>query len=151
MLDRNTLMSNEQSLALVAATPTLSDNSIDLGDRSTVDDLGNPLNSDPGRGSEVELECQVVETFTSGGAATVTVEVVMADNAALSTNLTVIKQTPAIAKASLVAGSKFRISADLPPGISQRYLGLRYTVGTADGTAGKVTAGIVLDRTTVFA
>jgi hypothetical protein len=53
-----------------------------------------------------------------------------------------------LAKAALIAGYIFAISGRLPPGITQRYLGLQFVIGTATVTAGTVTAGIVLDEQT---
>ena len=55
---------------------------------------------------------------------------------------------PSQALATLIAGYQFRLA--VPPGVSKRYLGLRYTVGTAETTAGKVTAGLVIDKQTNF-
>ena len=49
----------------------------------------------------------------------------MADNGALSANLTVSSETPAIALATLVAGYQFRLGT-VPVGISRRFIGFRW-------------------------
>lgn len=141
LLDNQNLVSNAQNLAQAAAT-YLSDFSIDLGATGTIPGLGGSPNSDPGK-ADIEFLAQVVQTFTSGGAGTLQVNLVMADDAALTTNLTVLASTPVLAKAALVAGYQFRLGCTLPVGITQRYLGLQFIIGTAAMTAGKVTAGII--------
>lgn len=144
LMDKNTLFSDKQSLAQTAGT-YLSDKSIDLGAAAT-DSLGNSPISDIGRGVPIEVLCQVTTAFASSGSATLQVKLVMADDAALSSNLTVLHETAVIAFASLVAGYQFRLGGMPPPGISQRYLGLQYIVGTATTTAGNILAGLVVDR-----
>lgn len=139
------LVSDRQNLAQVAAT-YLSDKSIDLGVTGT-DAFGGTVPSDVGK-SIVKFLAQVVETFTSGGAATLQVNLISADDAALTSNVTVLASTAVLAKAVLIAGYKFLITARLPTGITQRFVGLQYVIATATTTAGKVTAGIVLDEQT---
>lgn len=153
------LVSDAQNLAQVAGT-YLSDKSIDLqSGQGTADGglpaagafgtdyLGGAVPSDPGK-SLLRFLAQVVQTFTSAGAATLQVNLVSADDAALTTNLTVLSSTAVLAKATLVAGYKFLITGRLPPGITQRFVGLQYVIGTATTTAGKVTAGIAIDEQT---
>lgn len=151
LLDANTLFSDAQSLVGTAGA-MLSDKSIDLwsGQSSLPKDaLGNTVISDPGMGEKVEVLAQVVEEFDSAGdAVTLVVDLVMADNEALSTNLVVLHSTPALAQSVLKPGYQFRIGGTLPPGVSKRFLGLRYTTAVADATAGKITAGLVRDRQT---
>lgn len=142
MLDKQTLLSDQQSLIAAVGT-VVSTNAIDLGVTGAVgtDDVGNKIFSDPGRSSKIELLCQIVDTvLASGGAATITFQLISSANANLSSP-TVINQTTAISKASLVAGYKARLA--IPPGISERYLGAQYVIATNDITAGKVTCGVV--------
>lgn len=81
------------------------------------------------------------EAATAAGAATVTFEVVSADNSDGSGNTAVLASSAAIGKAALVAGA---VPFDLPmPDTNQRYIGVRYTVGTGPLTAGKFTATVV--------
>jgi len=154
MLDKLLLCSDEQSLIIATATPTLSDKSLDLGVLTSTDTLGNTMRQgDPGRGLDIELMCQVIQTvLATGGASELMVELVVADNAALDSNLVVLQQSAAIAKATLVAGYNFRIGGVLPPGLGKRYVGLRYNVTTNAITTGKITAGLApKGRQTVFA
>lgn len=143
LLDKQLMFSEAQ--ALTSTGNTLSTNTIDLGLTGSPA-IGGTILYDIGRGSPVLIIAQVVTTFTSGGAGTLAVQFVQADNAALSTNLEVLQATDAIALATLTAGYTFRLSA-VPSGVSKRYIGLRYVIGTAAMTAGAVTAGLALDRT----
>jgi hypothetical protein len=146
MLDAQNLLSDAQNLAQAAGT-YLSTNAIDLWGQAsipvvpqTIGQAQGPVIKDIGRGLPPEILTQITTTFTSGGAATLQVQLVMADDAALSTNLVVLQETLALALATLVAGYQFRLA--VPPGITKRYLGVRYIIGTAAMTAGNVTAGI---------
>jgi hypothetical protein len=141
ILDKQNMFSEAQ--AVTALGNTLSTNTIDLGVAGTP--VVGGLITDVGRGGNVEVVAQVVTAFTSGGAATLQVQLVMADDAALTSNLTVLDETAAIALASLVAGYQFRMGT-IPGGVTKRYLGIRYIVGTAVMTAGAVTAGLAKDR-----
>lgn len=142
-LDAETILSDKQDLAKAVGS-YLSDKSYDLG--ATGSDVnGNTPISDPGR-SHVPIHVQVTETFASAGAATMKVDLVMADNDALTSNLVVLQSTDTIALATLVAGYQFRLGPSLPPGVLKRYFGFRYTVGTATMTAGKITAAVLMDR-----
>lgn len=146
MLDKETLVSNDQTLA-VAASTVLSDYSIDLGAAPTVYPNSDTLSMDPGRTPKVLL-ATITQAVTSAGASTTDFQLISADDAALTSNVTVLQTTGAIGKASLVAGYQVRLA--LPPGITQRYLGLQYVVAVATQTAGKITAGIVADRQTTY-
>jgi len=150
MFDKNLMMADEQTLVLTAAAATLGLKSIALGAAGT-DTMGNSVPYDPNKGLNVELLIQIVTTFlAAGGAANVTFELVMADNEALDSNLTVLKSSGAIAKATLVAGYKVALGAQLPLGIIQAFLGVRVTVDTNDGTAGAFDAALVLDQATSY-
>ena len=130
----------------------LSTNTIDLRASGLIpgpgNTAGNGVISDPGRNwNGLKVFAQIVTTCTSGGATPTTIRVVTADDAALSTNLTIIQETTTIALATMVAGYQFRFD-ELPPGITQRFLGLQYTVGTTTFTAGAFTAGLLVDKQT---
>lgn len=137
MTDAHASLSDSQNLAQ-APGAYLSDHSYDFG-QVQADGLGRPPIYDPGR-TYTDLVVQVTETFASAGAATVTADLVMADDEGLTVNLTVLRSSGAIDKALLTAGYQFRIGGTLPVGIARRYLGLRYTVGVDTTTAGKVSA-----------
>ena len=99
----------------------------------------------------MKLFCQVSTTFTSGGSATLQVELQGAtDNGSgASAAYSVWWQSPAYALATLVAGTRlFDMDMPRPPaGIAiPRFLKLSYIIGTATTTEGQVISGIVLDR-----
>ena len=140
MMDFENIVSNQQSL-VQAAGAILSERSLNLGTADTLpaafQAVGTPF-KDVGRGGPLFCFVKVTETFDSAGdAVTCKVALVSADNAALDSNLTVIYETAAIAQAVLLAGYQFLLGS-VPPGITQQYLGFRYTTAVADATAGKV-------------
>lgn len=145
MMDALALFSDAQTLVISVGT-ALSDKSYDLGAGGTVPQGGTAV-VDPGRGFlSADVFCQITTAVAAtGGASTLSVSLVMADDAALTSNLVVLYTTAAISKTVLVAGYQFRMGR-LPPGITKRYVGLRYTVATNDITTGVVTAGLVWNR-----
>lgn len=142
LLDKQNMFSEAQAITTGSANST---NTIDLGVAGSPI-IGGTAIQDPGRGQEIQVFAQVVTAFTSGGSGTLTVKLVQSAAAGL-TSPTILAQTDAIPVATLAAGYQFRLSG-IPAGVTQRYLGLIYTVATADMTAGAVTAGLVLDRQT---
>ena len=114
---------------VTGASAVLSTNTVDLSQARDV-----------GEGSDLFGRFQIGTAFT--GLTALEMQVVAADDAALSTNLTVIGTTGAIAVASLTAGARF--ACDVNPRLAskgQRYLGLRY-VPTGTGTAGAVVGDV---------
>jgi hypothetical protein len=98
---------------------------------------------DMGEGEDLFMNFAMTEAF-AGGTST-NFEVIIADNAALSSNVVVIGASGAIVTASLPLGTN--VAVRLNPQIAslgKRYLGARYTV-SGTNTAGKVTADIVTD------
>lgn len=130
------LFSDDQAVTATA----ISENVIDLGVRGTPYDAAAALNGDKGKGAKVPLLVQVTETFATLTSLTFTIET--SANADLSSS-TVLYSSGAIAAASLVQGYKLPIDV-LPNGVTGRYLGIRYTVGGSNATAGQITAGIVM-------
>lgn len=117
---------------VTGASAVLSTNTIDLSQ-----------NRDIGEGTELNLRLGVTTAFT--GLTALTAEIIVADDAALTTNVTVIGSTGAIPVASLVAGARFACGANPRIGSKgQRYLGVRYTP-TGTGTAGAVIGEIGTD------
>jgi hypothetical protein len=117
---------------VTGASAVLSTNTIDLSQ-----------NRDIGEGTELNLRVGVPTVFT--GLTALTIEVIVADDAALSTNVTVIGSSGAIPVASLIVGARFAVG--LNPRIGsrgQRYLGVRYTP-TGTGTTGAVIAELGTD------
>jgi hypothetical protein len=98
---------------------------------------------DIGSGEELFAVFTVGTAFSGG--TSVTFAMAVADDAALSTNLTPIGATGAIPTASLTAGAQFAVRLNpLMNSVGRRYLGASYTVvGTY--TAGTVTCDIVTD------
>lgn len=88
----------------------------------------------------IYLVAQMATTATSGGSATLTVQFVTADNAALTTNPVVLVASAAVPVADLTAGKRI-IAVPLPKGAgTKRYLGVRQVTGTAAFTGGTISA-----------
>lgn len=123
--DRENMASIEQAVTATA----VSTDSIYVGGRRL------------GRGHPMRAFAQVAADVTAAGAATVNVEVIEANDGALTSGVNVIGSSGAKSKDDLVDG--FRV-LDIPlPGSTKDYIGFRYTVGTGPLTAGTFTAGIV--------
>lgn len=139
MIDKFALLCDEQDVSIDVGTD-LSEGSYDLGAIGTIPQVNDTPKGEVGDGGSVPLLVQVVEAFTAaGGAATLNVDVVMADDAALSSNLTVLESSGAISKASLVAGYQF-IFQVFPRRCTKRYIGLKFTVATNNMDTGKISA-----------
>lgn len=129
LIDVQALLSDNQAVTVTA----FSANQYDQGATAPRRNLGR---------KELRLTVECLETVTAAGAATVTFELGEADDAA-GTNFTAFYTTPAIPKATLVAGYN-PLDMPLPDTGARRMLMLRYTVGTGPLTAGKFTAALVL-------
>lgn len=101
---------------------------------------------DIGAGEELNIYVNVEVAAAAAGAATVNFQVITSAAPAL-TSPTIIGQTDAIPKASLVVGSQIIIPVprSFINQLGQRYLGIQYTVGTGPLTAGTFSAGIIID------
>jgi hypothetical protein len=128
IFDKETLFSNDQAVTNSQA----STNYIDLG---SVRDIG--------AGAPIEVFAVMTATALSAGSSTLVAAIETDTQSSFATRVT-LSQTPAMAKASLVAGYEF-LQMKLPQGV-QRYLRLNFTVATADFTAGTIRAGLILDR-----
>jgi hypothetical protein len=98
--------------------------------------------ADIGTGEDTYLVIQVDTAVTSLGSATVDFKYVESDTADLGTPTT-LASTGAVGKATLIAGYqalKMKIPAN-----SKRYVGVIYTVATADLTAGAFSAFLTKD------
>lgn len=132
--DKNLMFSSAQAVTSTAR----STNVIDQGATAAGSNLG--------KGNDlVEVFIQVVTTFTTSDAATLAVSLCTDSDETIS-NGTVLVTTPALAVGTLVAG--YQVSIGTLPVNVLRYLDLNYTVGTGTFTAGKITAGLILDRQT---
>lgn len=127
LIDRQTLLSDEQAVT----TTAFSSDQYDTGNVSPSRNLGR---------SGLRLVVTTDVAATADGAATVTFELIAADDAA-GTNAVVLMSSGAIGKAALTAGSK---PFDVPiPDHSKRFLMVRYTVATGPLTAGKFSAALL--------
>ena len=129
ILDKQLMLSEAQAITVTA----VSTNVIDL---SQVRDIGN--------GEPLELIIAVKQTFTAGGAATLTIDLQTDDNVGFASPV-VLASTGALALAALTAGVML-LQIKIPLGV-ERFLRLNYTVATGPMTAGILDAGINLDRT----
>jgi hypothetical protein len=138
IVDNNLILSGSITAAGVISyqTPattgsTLSTNTVDLG-----------IARDIGEGFDQYLRVLVGTAF-AGGTST-EFQIIVADDAALTSNVTVIGSTGAIPTASLTAGARF--AAELNPRIAskgQRYLGARMVVvGTNTGGTAFIDLGM---------
>lgn len=138
-VDNNLMLSGSVSAsgAVTGQTVTGTGNVIS----TNVIDLG--TNRDMGEGTDLWLRSQV--TVAQAGATSVEIQVVVADDAAISSNVTVLGTTGAIPTASLTAGARFAAAVNPRLGSrGQRYMALRYViVGTS--TAGAFTGDIGLE------
>lgn len=100
--------------------------------------------TDIGIGSPVLLVITVDEAFTASGAATVKVSLIDEADTTLDGSSVEIVSTDLIGKARLTLGKVFYLP--VPAGlITQRYIGVRYDIGTDTTTAGTMSAFLALD------
>ena len=100
---------------------------------------------DVGAGDDIYFHFSVDETVTAAGAATVDLQVVVSDAAAL-TNPVVVACSGSVPKADLVAGKRIALCVSpMVESTGKRYMGARYVVATGPLTAGKFTAQVVKD------
>lgn len=96
-----------------------------------------PQPADFGQGNELDFVISVVNTLTSGGAATIQFQAVQADDAAITTNVNVLDQTDVFGFATIVAGLIITLNWNRTIlGVARRYIALRYVIGTAVLTNG---------------
>ncbi len=130
LLDMSNQFSAQQAVTAIGSTD--STNIVDLGVARDISDAPT---------DDLFLLCEVIAAFTSGGSATLQVQVATApDNGSGAPgSWTVLYQSAAIPVASLIAGLKI-----LPGGgPTSRFVKLTYVVGTAVMTAGTITAAFV--------
>lgn len=124
--DKNLRVSTDQAVT----TTAVSSDTIDLS-----------VARDIGEGHDLYMNFAVTEAF-AGGTST-NFEVIIADNAALSSNVVVVGASGAIVTADLTLGKNVAVRINpLVGSLGKRYIGARYTV-SGTNTAGKVVADIV--------
>lgn len=129
IFDNQSMLSDAQVIIATA----VSTNSLDLG----------PIRAgvvrDIGKGKQIPLLVQVVETFNTLTSLTVALQV--DDNEAFSSPKTVWSSV--VLLADLKAG-KVVIPEYIPRGTDERYARLSYTVTGTNPTLGKITAGVTM-------
>lgn len=135
----DTLQSTFSENQAVTAT-AISTNVMDLGTLGIVPYESAAIAMNLGAGNEIPLLMQVTETFATLTSLTVSLET---SAAAGLTSATVLYSSGAIPVASLLAGFRLPIRW-MPDATLLRYIGLRYTVGGSNATAGKITAAFTM-------
>mgnify|MGYP001556935709 FL=1 len=136
ILDQQNLFSDAQAITASAN----SSNVIDTlpGGQNTKSGIGD--------GQRIGLFAQVGTTFAT--LTSLNIQLVSADDSALSTNAITHFDSGAIPVASLTAKARV-VGLDLPFGKYRRYVGLKYVVTGTNATAGTITAGLVEDLQTL--
>lgn len=134
--DRELLCSDKQA---ITSTPLVSTDSVIL----------TGVNLGLTRGRHLRAFAQV-ETALSGGTGTgITVEIIGADDAALTSNIVSLYTTGSILTASAPVGTRL---VDQPiPFTTKAYIGFRYTSATGAYGAGNITAGFAVNIETPLA
>lgn len=139
---------NPQIGQAVTTTTAMSTNTFDMAATPKAQ------TSDYGMGNALEVYVGVTQSAAAAGAATVTFQLLQADDSAMSSNLQVIAQTDAVPIANLTAGSQVVLHYDrATPYPPRRYVAVRYVVGNGPLTAGAFTASLVKsvqDRNTIY-
>lgn len=136
IMDQQSLFSDAQAITGTANSSNVID---------TLPSGGPNTKSGIGDGQDITLFAQVMTAFAGG--TSVDIQLVSADDAALSVNPIVHYDTGVVALAALTAKARL-IQVVVPDGKFRRYVGLKYTVvGTM--TAGTITAGFVEDLQTL--
>jgi hypothetical protein len=100
---------------------------------------------DIGMGEPLWLVVTVDTTATSGGAATLALNLLTDGDPALGSPV-VLATSPTLALAALVAGAMiWAVALPIEGNLYERYLGIQQVTGAAAFTAGKINANIVRD------
>lgn len=144
-------------IASASGTPYLATNIIDMWNGLPTSatavpkpPLGGPQIVDFGRGRPMLVMTEILVTCVGSGA-TVTFQLVTADDTSIGTAVTVHQQTAAIPVNTLVQGYKPylpMLNAGLNRTTTNRYLALRWVLATAALTAGAFFSGLAVDDAT---
>lgn len=141
LIDRQNAFSNEQVLTATA----ISTNVIDLGPLGG--DTANTIR-DIGAGETLYLHILVTTALDSAGEAATLIATLESDSTAnLATSATVHWTSGSLAEAAVAtAGTWIAKGVAIPAGAYEKFLGVRYTVGTENFTTGKVSAWLSNNR-----
>lgn len=137
ILSAQQLFSDGQAIIATA----VSTNVIDLGVPGTPFGAVAPLNQDVGKGNKVPVLVQVTEDFNNMTSVSIAIET----GATTALGTAIVNETVLLADA--VAGKQFVVEV-LPNQLTERYLGVRYTVVGTTPSTGKMTAGITMGNQT---
>jgi hypothetical protein len=136
LIDKQNQFSADAGDSPTVIGSTDSTNIIDLGVTRDIGDGATPHN--------LFLLAEVTTAFTSGGSATLQVQVATApDSSGIPGAWVVLEQSAAIAVASLTQGYKFLAGGIPVSPASYRFLKLTYVIATATMTAGTIKAALV--------
>jgi hypothetical protein len=139
IVDNTLVLSDSQAITATAR----STNIIDLGAAGTAYGASAAVRRDIGKATNIPIQVSITETFNNLTSLTFQVEV---DDDPAFGSPKIVAVGPAVLAAALTAGSQINFPAEIPEGVDERFLALRYTVaGTAPST-GKVFAAIVAGR-----
>lgn len=141
IFDRTLLFSDEQAITATAA----STNIVDLGATGTIYGYSSAMVRELGYGNDANIYVGVTESFNNLTSLTISIET--DDNSSFS-SATTVWTSPAYTLAQLAVRAKYLLPDELPAGVNERYVRLKYTVAGTAPTTGKITAGIVADRQT---
>lgn len=114
-----------------------------IGDVIDLTTTGRDVGAGEGVG-DIFVYVAVAAAATSGGAATLQVQLVTSDDANLSTPTVIASSASAIPLASLTNGAVL-LAVRLPSAVYKRYIGIQQTTGTAAFTGGSVYAYLAED------
>lgn len=137
IIDNTLVFSDSQAITATAR----STNIVDIGAAGTPVGATNPVRRDIGIATEIPISIRITEGFNNLTSLQVQLEV---DDDPAFGSPRVVATGPAITLASggLAVGSRVIWPAELPEGVNERFIGLRYTVVGTAPTLGKVFAAI---------
>jgi len=138
ILSAEQLLSDQQAITGTA----VSTNVINLGTPGTPVGGAAALSQDIGKGNKIPFVIQVTEAFNNLTSLTIAIET----GATTSLGTVVVSKTYALAAINS-AGTQFSIDV-VPNDVSEKYLGVRYTVSGSSPSAGAVTAGVTMGNQT---
>lgn len=142
MRDAKHILSDAQSLIIALGNNSNSTNTLDLTSGNGKDALGNARVADPSSGGRPVVEILITTTLVGAGAVVTFALYEHTADTGIETGNLITSTTRTIGTDTVTAGT--RIILPIPPdSIDERYIGLDYSVATANVTAGAVDASIV--------